>query len=97
MLHHVVLMRTRAGAQPEAREQILKQLRSLPALIPEIEDLSCGLNFADRSGGFDLVLSVRLAGKKALQTYRDHPEHVRVLETWIRPNVEQVVAGDYEY
>ena len=97
MLNHIVLFQLKPDVTTQQRADIITALTDLQRYIPEILEISSGENFADRNGGFDLALFVRLKDRDALQTYRDHPEHRRVVSEFIQPAAEKIIAADYEY
>jgi hypothetical protein len=97
MIEHIVLFRFKAGTQGESQERILLELRKLKGLVPSILDLSAGFNFSDRNQGYELGLVVRLQDQAGLDAYQVHPEHQRVVKEWIRPNLEQILALDYNF
>ena len=92
MLEHIVLLKVK---DENASEQIISSLRELPSKISVIKDLSVGKNFSERSKGFNIGLRVMLESEEDLNTYRNHPDHVKVLEEIVKPNIEDVVAVDY--
>lgn len=97
MIEHIVLFRFKPSAIPEQRKRALAELRTLTALVPSVLALTAGENFSDRSRGFDAGLVVRFQDRAGLDAYQVHPEHQRVVQEWIRPNVEEVLALDYEF
>jgi hypothetical protein len=96
MIEHIVLFRFKPETKPEVLTAILKELRALKSLVPSVADLSAGQNFCDRSQGFEYGLVVRFFDRQGLDAYQVHPEHQRVVREWIRPNLEQIIAVDYE-
>lgn len=97
MIEHLVLFRFKPDTSETTQERILSELRALKPLIPSIVDLSAGRNFADRNQGYEFGLVVRLRDRAGLDAYQVHPEHQRVVQEWVRPNLEQILALDYEF
>jgi hypothetical protein len=93
---HVVLFRWKPGVTAEQRQAVLTALRSLPAAIPGIIELTCGDNFTDRARGYETGLVVRFRDRKALEEYLPHPAHRRVVDEVINPIREESLALDYE-
>jgi hypothetical protein len=73
-----------SGETAEARrtnaERVRDALEALPATIPEIRRLEVGLDLRDRPGNWDLVLTVDVEDREALEAYRAHPDHVVVAD-----------------
>lgn len=78
MVEHMVWIRFHDGVSPDRVAEHLAGLRGLKQRIPDVIDLAVGENFTDRSGGFTHGLLVRLPSRAALQTYQDHPDHLKV-------------------
>jgi len=90
MLRHIVLLRMNATTSAERASSVARisgALAALPAQINQIRDLSVGTNVVDRPGNWDLALTVDLDDAVALEEYREHPEHHKVLEL-----INQLVA-----
>jgi hypothetical protein len=67
------------GKNKEANAvKIISALRELPAKIPEIIMLEVGRDSVGSEGCYDIVLMVDLEDRNALDSYMNHPEHVRV-------------------
>ena len=83
MLRHIVSMRIDADTD-EVRQlrsaQLSAALAALPAHIPEIRNLTINANVVVRPGNWDLALIVDFDDAEALEVYREHPEHQKVLE-----------------
>lgn len=95
-LIHIVLFKWKEDATPEAIEAVLTALRGLQGQIPGIVELTCGVNFSERSQGFTHGLVVTFTDKAALETYGPHPAHRHVVETFINPIRADILAVDYE-
>ena len=90
MLRHIVLLRMNATADAQRAvdvAQLSEALAALPEHIDLIHDLTVGANVVVRPGNWDLALVVDLDDAEALETYRAHPEHQKVLAL-----IEQLVA-----
>lgn len=97
MVEHMVIFRLKESATAEQREQMLKNLATLKEQIPGIVDLSTGVNFSDRSQGFNIGLVVRFTDRAALEAYGPHPAHQAVVTEFIRPITDNVIVVDYEF
>lgn len=97
MVEHIVLFKWKAEATPEQIEAAVEGLRGLKTLVPNIIDLTVGANFTDRGQGFTHGLVVRFPDKTALEVYGPHPAHQHVVQNFINPIRENVLAVDYEF
>jgi hypothetical protein len=93
MIEHFVLFQWATDASPEAIAHVVTELR---VLIPDILYLTCGENFSPRSQGYTHALTVRLTNCAAFEAYGPHPAHQRVVQEFINPIREAVLAVDYE-
>ena len=84
MLKHIVFIKLKGNYSEKEKSEILKKLKqmldSLPSSIEAIEEMETGLNFSTRPSAFDLALTVSMKDEDALNTYRVHPEHKKVLD-----------------
>lgn len=96
MVEHVVLFKLKAEATAGQREALLAALKGLREAVPGIVDLSCGVNFSERSQGYEIGLVVRFRDRAALDAYLPHPAHRAVVEEKIQPIREETIVVDYE-
>ena len=83
MLRHVVSFKLTAEDRETKVAQaaeISRRLDALVALIPEVRNLTLGV---DTAGNWDIVLIADYDNAEALDAYQTHPEHVKVA-TYIR-------------
>ncbi len=84
MLKHIVFIRLSESYSSSEKTAILKKIKEmldmLPNSISHINKMETGINISDRAAAFDLSLSVELNDKDALNSYRVHPEHKKVLD-----------------
>jgi hypothetical protein len=85
MFRHVVLFRFRADATDEQRQAALDGLRGLPAQIPEIRDYQVDFDLGLNEANFDIGVVALFDDEQGWRTYLDHPAHVEVVTTRIRP------------
>ena len=97
MVEHIVLFKWKAEATAEQITVAVEGLRGLKGLVPNILDLTVGANFTDRGQGFTHGLVVRFPDKAALEVYGPHPAHQHVVQNFINPIRESVLALDYEF
>ena len=61
-------------------DNIKAELDALPSKISEIKFYEVGINIAVSPVAYDIVLISEFENMKDLNTYREHPEHKRVLD-----------------
>ncbi|HAC66381.1 MAG TPA: stress protein [Cyanothece sp. UBA12306] len=96
MIVHIVLFKWQEGTPSEKIKSAIISLEALKNKIPEIREISCGKNFSERAKGFEHGLVVKFSDRQDLQTYASHPEHLEVVNNFIRPILEDILALDYE-
>jgi hypothetical protein len=97
MVEHLVLFKFKDGTPSAAVEAVHAGLRALKGVVPGVVDLTVGANFTARGQGFTSGLCVRLQDEAALSAYAEHPAHVRVVESLIKPHLADVIAVDYRF
>jgi hypothetical protein len=78
MLTHIVIWKYREDVSQSEREEHVTRLRSLTALIPEIETFSVGFDVLHLARSYDTGLVATFRDRDALDTYTNHPEHQKV-------------------
>jgi hypothetical protein len=96
VIEHLVLFKVKAEAAPADSTTMMQELRKLKEHIPEIQEITCGVNTSNRNQGFTHGLLVRVRSQSDLEAYLAHPEHQRVAAQYIRPIIESVIVVDYE-
>jgi hypothetical protein len=83
MITHVVMWKFKETAEGNEKSQNLLKakelLEELTGFIPEIREMRVGLDTLHSPQSYDLVLVARFDSMEALERYRDHPEHQRVV------------------
>jgi stress responsive alpha/beta barrel protein len=80
MLTHIVVWKYRADVEMFAREEHVKLLHALAAIIPEVQTLAVGFDVLSLPRSYDTGLVATFADRAALDAYTVHPEHVKVAE-----------------
>ncbi len=84
MIKHIVFIKIKGAASEDEKMNDLKKLKdaldALPALIPEIKNFQTGINISGASTASDFALIGEFENNDALETYRNHPEHKKVLD-----------------
>jgi antibiotic biosynthesis monooxygenase (ABM) superfamily enzyme len=96
MIEHIVLFRFKDEVSESTKKQIQSELQALLATVPSLRYLSVGANFTNRNKGFEYGLVARFDDREGLDAYQVHPEHMRVVESLIRPAMAELIALDYE-
>ena len=95
MVEHLVFLKLKKDVTDDEYHKIISSLKELPSKIDVIERLKVGRNFSQRNQGYGIGLSVTLSDETSLEIYRDHPDHVEILENMIKPCLEDVIAIDF--
>ena len=97
MIEHIVLIRWKEGASQEAKDTAMVELRNLKGKIPGIVEVSSGVNFSERAKGYTHGLVFRFKDRAAVEAYLPHPEHQKVVQTFLNPIREDTLVFDYEF
>ncbi|KAG0241867.1 hypothetical protein BGW41_005213 [Actinomortierella wolfii] len=94
---HIVLLKVKPTVSEEQAQGILKNLANLQKQLPGlVKSVHLGTNFASRAKGYTHGFTMIFDSKEALETYDKSPEHTKVVVEDVRPNVDDVLAFDYE-
>jgi hypothetical protein len=80
----------------ENAKEMVRMLNDLGGKISEIRKIEAGINFKDDTNGFDVALYSEFDNLNDLNTYQNHPEHLRVAE-FIREVVKERAFVDYHF
>ncbi|KAF9166664.1 Endoplasmic reticulum zinc transporter [Actinomortierella ambigua] len=95
--HMNLLLKIKPSVSEEQAKEILQKLANLEKQLPHlVKSVHLGTNFASRAKGFTHGFTMIFESKEALETYDKSPEHVKVVTEDVRPNVDDVLAFDYE-
>lgn len=84
------------GRDGEANAEVLiEMLRRLPESIPEIRAFEAGKNVIDSPAAWDVALFSSFADTAALEQYRIHPEHQKVIQ-FVNETTSDRAVVDYE-
>jgi stress responsive alpha/beta barrel protein len=95
MLTHIVIWKYRSDVEAEVREEHVRLLRKLAALIADVRSLEVGFDTLRLPRSFDTGLVATFDDRAGLDAYTVHPEHVKVAE-FGRSISEQVASVDFE-
>lgn len=98
MFNHIVLFKLRDFQDNQEksliRNQICEALLGLKQKISELEEIEVGSNYELASGSFDISLITRFRSQDDFLTYRDHPDHLKVVAL-VRANTIDRAVVDY--
>ena len=97
MVEHLVILKFREGTTQEQIEDFLVGVKGLRDKFDGVVDLSVGENFTNRSQGFTHGVCVRFHDQAALEHYLSHPAHIDVVDTYIKPILDDIIVIDYEF
>ena len=97
MIEHLVLFKWRDSVTPRQVVEIRDALMGMSGRIEGMHSLVCGENFCERSQGWQFALSARFETREALDAYATDPIHMNVVEKFINPAREAVLAVDFEH
>lgn len=97
MLRHIVMFRLKDSTEKEKNIKKLKQaIENLEHLIPEAMAIEVGRNVNTKASAYDLVLVSDFEDEEALNRYRVHPEHKKVLDL-IKDINQDIAVVDYHF
>lgn len=84
-IRHCVLGAFTDEATDAQKVAMVQAMRTLPAKIPQICSLVCGLDAGLAPGNHGFAANVEFASAEDYQIYATHPEHVACLTNCIKP------------
>jgi hypothetical protein len=97
MVKHIILWQLKDDIEnkEEIKAGIKEGLESLAGKIPGMTDIQVHINGLATSNA-DAMLDSTFLDEEALKGYSEHPEHVAVASTKIRPYYKNRVCLDYK-
>ena len=96
MIRHVVMFRFREDADEAQRQAVHDAIAAMPEATGVTEAYAIGGDLGLAEGNFDFAVVGDFADRAAYETYRDHPEHRRIVAEIIRPAITDRAAIQYE-
>lgn len=96
MIRHVVMFRFRDDADEAQRQAAHDAIATMPAATGVTESYATGPDLGLADGNFDFAVVGDFADQDAYLTYRDHPEHRRIVSDVIRPVIADRAAIQFE-
>lgn len=88
MIKHIILWKLNEELSPldkkSIKENAKKSLESLVGKIDGCLEMSININPLD-SSNVDMMMDSTFSSYEALSLYKNHPEHVLVADTYVRP------------
>lgn len=95
MLRHIVMIKFNEREDLQENSKYLKNLlMGLEDSINSLNKMEVGINFSTRPTAHDIVLIADFDNEAALDEYRVHPEHVKVLD-FLKEKGVQATVVDY--
>ncbi|MFK7693928.1 Dabb family protein [Paenibacillus sp. HJGM_3] len=93
MIDHIVLVKFAETTTQEQLTEVVTRFRALRPHLKGVVDLQAGINFSEKSQGYQVLLSVRFEDRAALEAYGPNPEH-QAVAAFIREvgRVDSIIA-----
>lgn len=78
MINRIVLVKFSEETTNEQLQEVINRFKALKDHLTGIIEIQAGLNFAERSKEYQVVLSVRFEDEAALEAYVSNAEHQAV-------------------
>lgn len=96
MIRHVIMWKFTDEYEGMSKDEIMysieKKFAHLKAVIPEIKSMSVERDVLRSERSFDMIYITEFESLDALETYRVHPEHVKVAKFIGAVRVAQAVT-----
>ena len=100
MVKHIILWTLNPELSEDEKQQVkqgIKQgLEGLIGKVPGLLDVKVNINGRLASSNADVMLDSTLESEEALKGYAQHPDHVEVANTKVRPYTVQRSCLDFE-
>lgn len=95
MVHHTVFFKIQPQTSVERIDLMIDKLNSLKS-IETVNQILIAKNFSERSKGYSVILYSSFDAKEDLDIYINHPKHIEVVDTFVKPILEDLIVGDIE-
>ena len=95
MINHVVLIKFKPDVNDDEIDDLEKSLDDLPNKIVEIQTYEFGRDRGHSEKSYDFALVSLFANLEAVNRYREHPAHLKVLQK-ISTLSENIIVVDFE-
>ena len=97
MFRHVVLVRFADDMTDKQKAALRDGLARLPDVIPDIRSYRFGHDIGINEGNFDFVVTADFDNAEGYLTYRDHPDHQKLVKELLGPFVAKRAAVQFEW
>ncbi len=94
MIKHIVMWQFKQGEEENVKK-FLDGLMKLKDIIPQLVSVETGVNI-NPDNKFDAVLITEFRNMEDLETYKNHPEHIKVSDLCKSIRIERQ-AIDFEF
>lgn len=96
MVKHIILWKLKDNLEDPnlVKKEIKEGLEGLVGVIPGLVELHVIVEHISSSNS-DLMLDSTFSDENALKVYANHPAHLEIANTYVRPRVEVRLAFDY--
>ena len=99
MVHHIVMWKFKPETEEERKPELKRAMKeNLSALVGKVPGLLT-VEFVENplsSSTHDVALVTTLEKAEDIAVYAEHPDHVAVADTYVRPFVTERACLDYE-
>ncbi|MFJ8247062.1 Dabb family protein [Peribacillus asahii] len=96
MVEHIVLIKFSQKTTSEQKEEVIRKTLLLKEIIPGILDIQQGINFSNRSQGYEVGLTVRFKDRASLENYGPHPAHQEIVSYLKEIGLEDSIIVDFD-
>ncbi|GGC75153.1 hypothetical protein GCM10007216_02190 [Thalassobacillus devorans] len=96
MIEHIVLVKFSQETTNGQKQELIRRTLELKNIIPGIVDIQQGINFSDRSQGYEVGLTVRFKDRESLENYGPHPAHQEIVTYLKQIGMEDSIIVDFE-
>jgi hypothetical protein len=97
MFRHVVMVRLAEDMTDDQKEALRGGLARMPEVIPEIRSYRFGGDAGLNQDNFDFVVTADFDDADGFLTYRDHPDHQKLVAELLGPFVTKRAAVQFEW
>jgi len=95
MMRHIVCFKLQDPSEENCRKA-KEVLLSMKENVPQVREISVGVDFLHSARSYDLILQVDLDGREELEPYQNDPYHVGVVKKHMHAVAAASVAIDYD-
>ncbi len=92
MIRHIVILKLKENSP---KEKIKKEILNLKNHIKEIKYIEVGLDINFDPSSSDLCIVAEFDNIEFLKIYANHPKHLEVIKTYIKPYLVERNVVDY--